>query len=534
MMIDDVTVLSLLSGSDYTPRLLGYSFKKALLHYRALRQQVSNKDKYIIQRIVNKETGLQEAWRFDTQFFRDAISFADHSTKTYDVIMAKVNGRDKKLVLSRLDPKSNLNTLTASLVKSSQLHYENASPNFGRIHSSVFLVYPSGKRLLLAKASAPTMWLADKEASQVALRLDGPFFEQVCRKVLDSESLESLKSYISSIENLANAAAGFTPQSLADEAASDAGVLNEPVSDANIASRRPLTSPQIELATEATRTANEPAVVMEFVRMLVWTLEYYQGTCRDYEDTFHFVGAPSCYSVIRTLQPGSLDVPIAPNGRVLSPRTDLNPPPLLNSDPLAESPLVPLAFFVSIMPSVSAAVNVLPEPLRLPVLEYRAGVHRDVLGMSVDNVSGRISFAASSVELLDGVENALSSQQETSKSVKEELRDWFTFSPSYVFFQPATVAAPELEKHSLSLQSIKSSIFTWQGLKDSVSSFETLGPSTTICLAENAPTRSQHTKRRFGSIQNKFMQRRQYHSLAKGKHAHGPKRLFGRVARLWL
>eukprot|EP01122_Echinamoeba_exundans_P016408 TRINITY_DN8301_c0_g1_i1.p1 TRINITY_DN8301_c0_g1~~TRINITY_DN8301_c0_g1_i1.p1 ORF type:complete len:779 (+),score=98.24 TRINITY_DN8301_c0_g1_i1:135-2471(+) len=516
MMIDDVTLLSLLSGSDYTPRLLGYSFKKAFLHYRALRQKVANKGKYIIQRVLNKETGLLEAWRIDTPFFRDAISFADHSTKTFDVVMAKVNGRDKKLVLNRLDPKSNLNTLAASLVKSGQLHYETTSSGLGRSDSSIFLVYPSGKRLLLAKATSSSPRKAEKEASQVALRTEGPFFEQVCRKALDSESLASLKSYISSIENLANAVAGITPQESSDEVASAAGGPTEPVSGLDKAARRPLTSPQIELATEASRTANEPAVVMEFIRMLVWTLEYYQGVCRGYEDTFHFIGAPSCDSVVRTLPSGNLDVPIAPSGRVLSPRTDINPSPPSTFEALDDTPLVPLAFFVSIMPSVSAAVKVLPEPLREPVLEYRAGVHRDMLGMSVDNVSGRISFADSSDELLKVAEAALSNQDQISSTVKEELRDWFKFSPSYVFFQPASKTSPELEKSSLALDSIKNSAFTWPGLSNSVSAFEKEKNSSTICIAENAPV-STPSKRRFGSIANRFMQRRQYHSVSKAR-----------------
>lgn len=508
-MIDDITVLSLLSGSDYLPRVYGFSLKKSILFYRSLRKQPQFADRYIVQRITGENPNDAAGWEIDGSLLRDIVAFADQATKTYDTLVLKVNGKDRRLVLSSGDPKSNLNALTASLVKSSKLFYESTAASLGRTTSSVFLEYSSGKRLLLGRSESSSQRLSQREAARAALLLDGPLMTHICSKVLDSESIASLRSYFISAE-----AASGTDSSTEDDEASPLPSTHSTVNlGLSIAARRPTTTPSSEISLAAARTANEPALLLEYLRMVVWTLEYYQGVCRGYTDFYHFSGAPSCDVIGRVLLPGTLRVPFDADGGVYSPQAEVHPLPIAPV-PQVDAPLVPLAFFVSLMPPASAAIKALPQYFYDLVLEFRAGDHRDILGMSTDKVLGRHAFVDLSKLFIKTVSAAISKDAQLDSAARNELKGFIQFSPSYVFVQPTKGTSDDLAASHITLQPVLSSQFAWPRLIEVAKKISTHS-SSTVCLAEapsslSGPRKGRSDPRKFSATKNPFMQRRNY------------------------
>lgn len=509
-IIDDVTFLSLLAGSDYAPRLLGYSLKRALLWYRNYKAQPSNEMKYIISRTLDETTGQTAAWEVHAALLKEVISAADHSRLTYDVLAAKVNGKEKSISLSRLDPKSTLNSLAASLVRKCQIVYENSRVSATQqVKSKVSLIYPDNTKLLLGKGVAGSAKLAEKEAAHAALSIQGPFFQRVCRESLDDAALRDLETYLSCITDLATASSASMPPT------SDPEISFYVTLSPTAPSSRSLTldakmvesNKQNQILLQASRMANQPAVVLEYLRMLIWTVEYYQGNCRGYNDAYGFASAPSCEGMKRLL-PKRVSITVQDN-RVLSPDSTLNP--LQTNTVSHEKPLLPLAFFTALMPPISIASKALPEPVRDAVLEYRSSRNLNIIDFTIDEASNGIAIKDHSD---DFIAQMVSNVPEITSHI--DFQHLTTFSPSYVFFQAENVVDPDLQRSKLDLSSLNSSRYAWSNVKKRLKQLETVDTSRVVCLAEE-PASQRDRIRRFAVIQNRFMQKRHFHSISSKK-----------------
>jgi hypothetical protein len=109
-LVEDFSLLVLLCGCDYIPRLSGLLFSAAYRRYRWLREHPEFRNRNLLRR--KEEDGKSASYEFDLEFLGQIIREASAaSARASDVLSVTVNGRTKTMAFALCEFKGVLNNL---------------------------------------------------------------------------------------------------------------------------------------------------------------------------------------------------------------------------------------------------------------------------------------------------------------------------------------------------------------------------------------------------------------------------------------
>lgn len=201
-LIDDWCFLTLLSGTDYTPRLGGYDYRKVYALWRSLKSNPANSDRYIIKRqeraVADSSQVLIEGFVLNAPFFAHVLQGSNVPSSTHSSVQITSNGKSRTIRLSHSDWKCNWNTIQQALFKSVVLHMQRSSSS-SLFKCRIYWTDTTGQRQLAGEGSGISARAAEYFACRAAVQPSSSLMAQVARAAMSEEDFQALSNAILAI-----------------------------------------------------------------------------------------------------------------------------------------------------------------------------------------------------------------------------------------------------------------------------------------------------------------------------------------------
>lgn len=260
-IINDFCFLSILSGSDYIPRLYGYSLVRTYWAYRRMKSNPNNENKYLID--LN-DSGMTIFSQVVQEVLTDSLSFSIPKDK--QTVVIKYKGKEKVIYIFDNEHKSNLNNIKQTFFPHDTINYETKEQviyeDSGRFKSEVVLIKPDGTTIPLAEGYGPTKKNSENNAAQNALHHNGFLLQKLIKPKINQEDFDKLLNSLN---------------------------FSDYVEEIDVAIDQSFSN----IETLISKSPSLSNMCYSYIKMVAWTMAYMKGSSINFSSYYNYIVTPS-------------------------------------------------------------------------------------------------------------------------------------------------------------------------------------------------------------------------------------------------